>query len=270
MTFILLLFTLIASAEVPQHWAHILEVTDRHEFYRNHEPIIKPAQAWQTLFAVTYLDTDLVKLKDCVIFKVPGGTALGTLKLKTIPASMSCDDYLLKPGDFDIPEIKSLQFATDTSEAEIDFSTTNFKLVKWKAGAEGKIRKTVPTMFVSSAEARGSKVILLAPKSNLRTSPLPFLKDKTLCHGINDDCTEVGPSECERCERGWYEIPNGCKTGPKYCGTTRCGGLNQPACRRGRVWQKSTLEMDCRTNSSFAYCHSGLEVSCEGRNAFCR
>jgi hypothetical protein len=269
MSFIWLLISLISYADVPQHWSHILEVTDRHEFYNNYESIIKPAEAWQTLFAVTYLDADLVKLKDCVILKVPG-TVPGTLKFKIIPASFSCDDYLLKPGDFEIPEIKSLQFFTDLRRAEIDFSTTNYKLKKWKASAGILNGKTIPVMSVSSVEAKGPKVILLAAKTNLKTPPLPFLQDSTLCHEINDDCIEVNPSQCSRCERGWYEVPNGCNTGPKYCGLSQCGGVNLPACRRGSVWQKLNQEMDCRTNSSFAYCHPGLQVTCEGRKAFCR
>jgi hypothetical protein len=269
MSLLWLLSSLMAFANVPLHWSHILEVTERHEFYQNHEPIMKPSEAWQVLFAVTYIDSNLIKFKDCVMFKVPGSVS-GILKVKSIVASSSCDEFLLGPGDVEIKEVKSLQFSTGPDEAEIIFSVANFKTTKWKTSTSGFKGKSLPGMSVSSAEVKGPKIILLASKLNTKTDPSSFLNENTLCHNINEDCIEVGPFNCSRCERGWHEVPNGCKTGPKYCGLNRCGEANLPACRRGIVWQKNEVDFDCRTNSSFAYCRQGLQVSCEGRKAYCR
>lgn len=271
MIIILLLSSLMAYAQSPLHWSHILEVSDRHEFYQNHENIEKPRDAWQTLFGLIYLDSEFKKLKDCVFLKVPGSDP-GILKIKTISAYSKCDTSLLEEGSKEVSGIKSVKFAIYEKEAYLDLTLTDFKSQKWEASLQSSFKKPEPKMQMSSTELRAPKMIFLAPVSNIQVKDekKPFLKDKTLCHDINEDCQEVSPSICSDCSGGWYEIPNGCSSGPKYCGQHVCGSKDQPACRRGMKWQKKSSEFDCRTDSSFAYCSKGLKVVCEGKKAFCR
>lgn len=271
MIILLLLSSLSVWAKAPTHWAHILEVKDRHEFYQNHQNIDAPKDAWQTLFSLVYVDSDLKRLKDCVYFRVPGKDP-GVLKITTTSVMEPCEDQILNPGNLEVAGIKGLQFAVYDREVSIDLNLSDFKTQKWEAELQGNFVKPKPQMSMSSVELKSPKIIYLAPKSSVsvKADQVRFLKDKTLCHDVNEDCQEVKPSSCDQCESGWYEVPNGCEIGPKYCGTLNCGGKDAPACRRGMKWQRSEQQFDCRTNSSFAYCSKGLKVTCEGQKAFCR
>lgn len=257
------------KANEPLHWAYINAVSDRHEFYKNNEVISKPKDAWQILFSLQYIDSGLKKLKDCVYYLVPGESP-GVLKIKTMSASTSCDESILSSGDREVKNIKSLQFAVTEKGIDLDFTLADFQNHKWQAKLPASSGVRVPKMQTSSAEYKSAKILLLAPEQNTKVPKVDNYKPKTLCHNINEDCMEVSPSFCSQCPEGWYEIPNGCSEGPKYCGVLECGGKDQPACRRGMKWQRKELDFDCRTNSSFAYCSKGLTIACEGKKAFCR
>lgn len=267
---LLLLSTFFSFAQEPVHWSNLLKLHERHEFYKNHEAIISPKDSWQYLFSVEYIDSDLNKIKDCVFYYVPGVDD-GTLKLKTMSVEEKCEDYLLKPADREIPNVTSLQFSVTDSKLTIDLSFKDYRTEKWDGSFQGAFAKPEPKMSVSSSEFKSPKLILLAPKSTAKApARKPFLKKGVLCHNINEDCDEVSKSSCHDCEDGWYEVPNGCMTGPKFCGRSSCGGKDEPACRRGMKWQKKDEAFECRIDSSFAYCNKGLTVQCDGKKAFCR
>jgi hypothetical protein len=266
----LLLIVTSAFAKAPIHWSYVLDVSDQHEFYKSGELITHPKDAWQSLFALFYVDRNLNPLKDCVFYRVPGESS-GILKIKTIQREEKCEDFLLKTGDRELRNLKSLQFIISDETVKLSFSGTDFKAQSWEALVHGKTHAKKPQQNLSSAEFKAPKLIYLAPVSSLLSlkKGVP-LKENILCHDINEDCQEVSPPRCGLCVSGWYEIPNGCSQGPKYCGTLQCGEKNAPACRRGMKWQRKESEFDCRTDSSFAYCKKGLSIECEGRKAFCR
>jgi hypothetical protein len=267
--FILTSFFVFGDVEAP-HWHHIQEVSDRHEFLKNNETVTKPQDTWQTLFSLAYFDQNVLKVKDCIFFKVPGQEP-GVLKIKSIPYYQLCDNYLLNQGDKEFKGIKTLQFSVSEEEVNINYSTIDFKAKNLTALLEKKDSPTLATMNLSSAEFRRPKVLFLASKLiQENSSKQNFKKDHEICHNIDEDCREVSPSSCSDCERGWYEVPNGCSVGPKYCGIQNCGFQNAPACRRGMKWQRKDGVFDCQTDSSFAYCSKGLSIQCEGRKAFCR
>jgi hypothetical protein len=270
MILILLFTSLFAFAQEPIHWANLLKLSERHEFYKDHEAILSPKDSWQSLFSVIYVDSELSRLKDCIFFKVPGAD-LGILKIKTVSANVNCEDYLLQPGDKEVPEVTSLQYSITDSKFTIDISLKDYRTEKWLGSFQGTFQKPVPKMAMSSAEFKSPTLILLAPKSTVK-SPMKkdFLKKGTLCHNINEDCEQVSVQICDECQEGWYEVPNGCAVGPKYCGRQNCGGKDQPACRRGMTWQRKEEAFECRMDSTFAYCSKGLTVQCDGKKAFCR
>lgn len=251
---------------MPSHWSYVLELGDKHEFYQNNEEIVKPKDSWQTLVSLHYVDGNFSRVKDCIFFKVPGSSD-GILKLKTISINQKCEDALFDGGYKELTEIKNLQFSILENELNIDFTKKDFKSEKWKIPLKKSLKKS--PLNNSSAEYKASKIIYLAPEVSGPVKKSPLLKEGENCHKINDDC-ETSSSRCNECPQGWYEIPNGCPEGPKYCGYLACGKKNGPACRRGIVWQKKEQDFDCRVDTSFAYCSKGLFVQCEGRKAFCR
>lgn len=268
---ILLIFASYSFSQEPIHWNYLLSVEDKHEFYENDKPVDKPKNSWQVLFSLSFLDSNFAHKKDCILYKVAGEDP-GILKVKTVNSTEGCDKHLFAPGDFEIQDIKSLQFHLAENSLAISYSQTNYKNGKLVANFQSSFRRPDAKTGLSSAEFKSAKIIMLAPVKSINEKPtkISLVADKEICHKIEDDCSESSPSICSQCANGWYEIPNGCPTGPKICGYKDCGKKDGHACRRGYMWQRADIEFDCRLNSNFAYCEKGLKVVCEGRSAFCR
>lgn len=252
----------------PVHWSGAQEVRERHEFYRENEVITKPKGTWQTLFAVVFVDRTLKLQKDCVYYRVPGETD-GALKLRALGLDESCETHIDEPGDTELQHLKSLQFSLGT-ELVLHFTGDRFRSTRWVVPMLNRGAKKEPELFMSSAEYRSPKLIFLAPVRKGPASTAKVAKSGELCHAVSDDCKEVSPSTCEQCAEGWYEVPNGCAQGPKYCGVASCGQKNRPACRRGMRWQRLRKRFECTTDQSFVFCAPGLTVQCEGARAYCR
>lgn len=253
----------------PEWWEAGLNIVDKHEFYNESEEIIKPKDSWQLLFAVTYADKNLTKMKDCIFYRVPG-TQTGALKFKSVRIENDCHLEILNPGEREIVDIKSLNFQTRPTGFSLHFALPKYKNIKWDVNFSNAFVPVVPEMFTSSAEMKAPKIILLAPERSAPLNKDEKVSDKKICHDINHECQELSPSTCSQCSTGWYEIPNGCAQGPKYCGTIECGQKNGPACRRGIRYQRVRKKYDCSEDTSFAYCQKGLTVVCEGALAYCR
>ena len=269
---IMLTLSQFVSADPTWKWANAIKVVEKHEFYLNNEVITKPKNSWQALFAVLYHDSNLVTFKDCVFYKVPGDEP-GILKVKTVPAAQKCEEFLYQPGDQEWKNLKALQFSLTDNFLSISITNAKFENEKWDVALFNVFEHPQPKSLMSSAEYRSPKVIYLTPyKGQQKIKPRPAvpLTDKKICHNIAEDCKEVSASICTQCPNGWYEIPNGCPVGPKYCGAASCGLKNQPACRRGYKYQRSeTTEFRCRDDHSFAYCAKGLTLQCQGQLPYC-
>lgn len=263
----LLFLSLLAGAEAPRKWENAKSIVERHEFYTNGEMITKPRDSWQVLFGLTFLDASFRLSKDCVYYRVPGDEP-GKIKVRTLPADIDCAREVLANGDLETDGVTDLVMITTTDSIVLDFTHAG-KKEKWEARILQDWKRPELKPLLSSAEFKSPSIIPLAP-SREKHSRLIALKNETLCHDVGADCEEKSPSLCQDCEFGWYEIPNGCSSGPKYCGTIKCGGKGLPACRRGTVWQRKEIPHDCRINSSFAWCSPGLTVNCEGDRAYCR
>lgn len=267
MIIFLLLQILSVSADSPRKWENAKAIVDRHEFYQNGEVILKPKDSWQTIFALTFLDSRFQLSKDCVYFRVPGDES-GKIKIKTLPVSTDCSSEILAPGDIEYADVSNLSFSTTGESIRMDF-TREGKKEKWSANILLDWKKPEAKLLLSSSDYKSPRFVYLASSAGSTVSLSP-LKAGTVCHDITGDCQERSPSRCSSCEQGWHEIPNGCAIGPKVCGPTDCGGKDRPACRRGMIWQRKESDFDCRMDASFAWCNKGRAVFCDGDKAFCR
>lgn len=269
---LLMLFLSIISFGNPSwKWSHAIQVVERHEYYTDNEIIIRPKNTWQTLFGILYRDANLNMFKDCLFYQVPGDE-LGILKIKSIPPGRKCQDFIFAAGDKEWKELKALQFSINNNFLSIGLTHAKFEVERWEIPLFNLYKRPAPRPLLSSAEYRSSHVIFLTPYKGsmiVRPQKLSALKDKTVCHEIAEDCQEKSPSVCTSCENGWYEIPNGCSQGPKYCGKLTCGLKNGPACRRGMKYQKAERDFGCRQDQSFAYCSKGLSIHCQGDLPYC-
>jgi len=270
MMIFLIFISNILLADPTWKWTNAIDVVEKHEFYHNNEIIQKPKDVWQTLFAVRYHDSNLKAFKDCVFYKVPGQEA-GVLKIKTIAENLKCEQVMYQPGDQEWNNLKAFQFSIQKNLLSLSLTDEKFEITRWDVPLFNVFEKPVPKNLMSSAEYRSARILFLKPyKGKLVIRPekskIQNLKE---CHMIAEDCSEISPSRCHLCPQGWYEIPNGCGLGPKFCGTITCGTKGAPACRRGYVWQRKEQSFNCREDSSFAYCGKGLQVQCEGNLPYC-
>ena len=264
---LLLFLALSSSGATPRKWDSARGIVDRHEFYKNDEVLSTPQNSWQYLFALTFLDENFSLSKDCVFYRIPG-EAPGVLKVKSVAEGQDCNAVILAPGDVEVSGITSLSFETQENSAVLRFSSPA-GTQEWSSTLHKDWKRPQPRMLLSSAEFRAPRVIYLTPATSGEKRLRP-LRDGTICHDVNSDCTQKAPQSCGECEHGWTEIPNGCRSGPKVCGSVICGLKGAPACRRGLDWQRKEVSPDCRTNASFAWCARGLVISCEGDRALCR
>lgn len=268
MNLLLLLIPLLSFASPPTHWSTVTSVTERHEFYKNNEVILRPTDTWQTLFAVIYPDRSLNQQKDCIYYRVPGNES-GILKVTNVSLEKLCDTALEEKPALELRDLKALQFAVTDNDISLYITRSDYRITNWSFPLMNKFSHVKPRETLSSAEFKASKMIFLAPLTTLEESPVLSMDEKK-CHVINDDCEEISASTCHLCSQGWYEAPNGCPQGPKYCGLKGCGGKNQPACRRGMKYQRMRKKFECREDTSFAYCNPGLMIQCVGAEAWCR
>ncbi len=264
--FLLSLSKVFSSA--PIYWSSALEIKDRHDFYLDNQVIDKPKGTWQLLFSIVYPDRELKLEKDCVFYQVPKNGD-GVLKIKTLSPDRNCADALYEKGDQEIGNLKSLQFSTK-DKIVIFMTLKDYKSFKWEIPLLNNRSKRESRLLTSSAAYQTSSVLFLSPKKNKTKQEMKTLKNSEACHLIDDECNELAPSTCELCPLGWYEVPNGCSQGPKYCGIHLCGLKNRPACRKGVKFLTQTEKLECRIDSGFVYCAPGLKVFCEGALAYCR
>lgn len=268
MIFFFLLLPLLSFANIPHHWSSAVSITDRHEFYQNNQIIDKPANSWQTLFGVVYPDGHLHPQKDCVYYRVPGNER-GELKIKKTSVEESCEAGLGAPGDLSVKNLRGLQFEVTEDNIALLLTKADYRVHQWSAPRLNKFKKEKVRESLSSAGFKAPKILFLAPIDSTTRSVM-VKRDDRLCHAVSDDCEVLSPSTCHECSEGWFEAPNGCMVGPKYCGLKSCGGKNQPACRRGIKYQRKRKKFECRSDSSFAYCSSGHTIQCVGAEAWCR
>lgn len=266
---VLLIFfsALTWSLPLPGDWSSAFKVIERHEFYPEGKVISEPRESWQHIFSILILNEEFREQKDCVYYYVPGEN-LGRVKVKTIGVSEDCLDHLLKEANQVWNGVKDLQYTSLPSGLKLTF-TQNKETVSWEI-VTTDFKAPLAAMHVSSSEMKSPRFVLLAPVNETKIEKSIPLKNDQLCFGVNDDCEETQASTCHLCPEGWYEVPNGCPKGPKFCGRLQCGGKNEPACRRGMKYQRVDKKFDCRTDSSFAYCQKGLLLQCEGLKAYCR
>lgn len=268
---LILISATVYASDPSWKWSNAAKIVEKHEFYKNNEVITKPKDSWQIIFAVLYNDTNLKSFKDCVFYRVPG-EEMGQLKIKTVDSNVSCEKYLFQPGDQEWKQLKAFQFTIQKNFLNLSMTNNQFQIIKWDVPLFNTFEHPIPKSLMSAAEYRAPKIIYLSPyKGFLKVLPQksPVISDKKICHEINEDCIEKSPSTCSQCSGGWYEIPIGCKQGPKYCGSIICGAKNQPACSKGTRFQRMNKEFKCREDNSFAYCTKGLTIQCQGHLPYC-
>lgn len=269
MKWLLLLLPLFAWADEGDDWSKrwftVSEVVERHEGYQNNDVIKKPEGTWQLLYAVIRTEEAPAGLsKDCLWVKVPAHDD-GELRIVAVHPGKACAGTWENPATIVMSGLKAIQSSQEGSEAKLWLTLANGRVLNWKVRFINKINERTPVLYDSSARARSYPgAFFFAPNSEITGA-----KARDLVGDITDEyptnpCSFKDGS-CQKCRWGVYQVAS-----DYFCGIDRCGEKNQPACRRGKTWQRTRNEFSCRTDDSHIFCGPGLRVECEGERAICR
>lgn len=255
-----LLFLMLSffAYSFPQELVSVYENLEVHEFYQDNELITKPLDAWQTIASFSVSNRDLSLSKICLNYR-PASGAQGVFRVEIMELSKSC----ASAGKiiYQIDNLFGVQFQRGEN-FRIVFSHQDYSMSSWIIKSVSKKRKL--ELLDTPDKAWGESVLFLSEAS----SPQPLLADGSRCLTVLDDCTVKGPSTCHQCENGSLEAPNGCLIAPRYCSSAECGTKGNPACRRGVKFLKQRV-LDCRRDSSFAFCAGEATVGCQGQEVWC-
>lgn len=254
---IFILMTTLAHS-FPLELHSVYERVEIHEFYKDNELITKPVDAWQVIAAFSIVNEDLSLSKVCFKYK-PSKEGEGIFKVERMSLVKKCIEEGV--GLFKQNSLFGIQFQRGP-EFKIIFSHNDFTTSSWII--KTKEKKKNLELLDTPDKFWGESVLFLNEKTERRE----LLKDGTLCLRVSDDCSVQGKSTCHQCENGFLEAPTGCLVGPRYCSSFECGTKGNPACRRGVKVLKQRV-LDCRKDSSFAFCSEGSIPSCQGAEVWC-
>lgn len=239
-----LMILTLTSFALPEALMSRYEILETHEFYKDNELIQRPIEAWQSIASLSTVNTDLSLSKICLKYFLQTKDK-GLFRVEKFSLHENC----LDKGEVltEISNLRGLQFQRNPS-LKITFTHQDFTTTEWNIKFNANSKNV---LFISE----GSENI-------------PLLKDNTQCLKVLDDCTVEGDSTCHQCESGFLEAPNGCTISPQYCMRGKCGVKGGPACRRGVKFLKKRV-LDCRTDTSFAFCNPGSNPVCQGQEVWC-
>lgn len=252
----LLLFTLTGFA-LPDALISRYELIETHEFYKDNELIQRPLEVWQTIAAFSSVNTDLSLSKVCLKYFLKGQTE-GIFRVEKRSIKESCSEQ----GEIisEIKNLRGLQFQR-TPHFKITFTYQNFSTSEWNIS----LRKKNDLKLLETPDRYLDQTVLFVSSGSDQSG---LLTDGTQCLKVLDDCTLEGQSVCHQCENGFLEAPNGCLVSSQYCFKGSCGKKGGPACRRGVKFLRKRV-LDCRTDTSFAFCEAGTTPVCQGQEVWC-
>lgn len=281
---LILILLLISSSLLAQEsnwqkrWWGVTQFTDIFPGYTEGKDISHPEGSVQSIIGLISYALDMKPYKDCLAYEVPFKGEMGILFIVKTHLTTPCEEVVITGRREDASPAKSFSLKIKEKTLELHFTDKRFRSHQVNLQLPSLQQKRAGEKFQSFVQKKwGRAVMILTPNSEAESiNYRGNLKDEWgqknlfLCQNVSDDC-DVSTSECDKCRYGFFQVPNGClQGGPKYCGVDQCGRKGMPACQRGFVYQNQTMEkMDCRLDTSFAFCRRGLRVRCQGSLAVC-
>ncbi|MBP9673659.1 MAG: hypothetical protein KBD63_01060 [Bacteriovoracaceae bacterium] len=281
-------------AENLKRWSSAFKISEMHPAFIEGKSPMGLAGIPQALFKISYLGTDDVySLHDCVYYVNPSLQNQGTLAVIRDVGEKSCDTLKRERYDAKITALDNIEidFPNDSyvlkitiikKEKKIIQEYEFFNLIKgWQTRENGQVLKSAQEgeIFKSKAEdklQRGLTIFSLKYKNKKIEAKIKkdqrIIKEKTLCHQVDDKCESTMPYQCNLCAEGFYEgAATLCERGgPKYCGISHCGEKNEPACPRGLTLVKKNKQDVCEAGSLAGICNEGLTSICENGVLVCK
>ncbi|MDA9793045.1 hypothetical protein N9B72_00530 [Bacteriovoracaceae bacterium] len=201
---------------------------------------------------------NIAKLKEfnkeqwCLNYKVPFNSTNGELKL--VKHDICTESYFTKT-EFSIKKIQTLK---------VTRVEHGFNLI---LNNKTKDFTQIPDVEILSNNGVSKSLV-----NTIGASFLVSHKDLLICHDFNRDCSERVKNKCKLCQYGWFSGAASMCHGAtvKYCGVSRCGQRNMPACPRGEKHSDIVALQGCQNDSTSGFCEQDLIIVCENGQLYCR
>lgn len=257
--------------ETSKRWIAATSVSWISEHYEADQKILKPKGTWQAIMKVSFIDQSLNEVNDCLFYYVPKDGDDGILKVIPNRSNVFCKDLV---GEQEYASIKGIiNFGY-----EYDPSLTSKENLVLKVDTQRFIynfmnmteNKYSNEKLSSSVKLQKSNIATISSRVNYKVS-YNKLRAGEVCFDIDDECKQMIPNKCSRCEYGSFQVvASKCKNKfRRICGIDRCGTKNQPACIRGYTASGVSPENYCINGSPAGICQKGLKVVCVNKTLIC-
>lgn len=247
---------------------------------------------WVSLMRIEFMEEDAKSSRvHCLNYRLPhlkkGQT--GTLKVVEISKNELCQNSFFESSFSELARVEKFNFSINNytlslnikmksqkEEIALRFPLMNLEspeqFTKEKFANSATIRKNIGVSYWPLKDGTlqsKSKILEVKMQGEIDSS---FPDHTTIkCQTIDDNCSLVGKSTCDRCRYGWFEvIDSRCSTRfSRYCGPNRCGEKGWPACLRGNEHFSTENEQVCFTGSKVGFCKKGLTTHCNSGTLIC-
>ena len=231
--------------------------------YLEGDPIKEPADTFQVIAEVDYLDRNFGQHTDWLIYRVPGKKDSGQLKILMKPPQKKCKDLILAQSKKTLENIFNFAITKEKGklnlfidQRKIQFLLMNEVLSRnYKLNSHAFSQTTIPGIAISFFKSKAGH----------------YLKDGDICFNTDDQCQTIQEDICHLCPTRVLEVVgNNCQRSyKKYCRNMVCGTKGAPACIRG--WKTTGMQGHyCVPGSPLGYCKKPLRVFCEDGELICR
>lgn len=190
--------------------------------------------------------------KWCLNYRIPFKGKLGILRLSS---AKKCLNSVMDEAQYEIDKVKSLKLSAVKELVRLKLNDKKYQFFRMTIGE-----------LVSFNDRTSKTKNVIGPKF------LNDSKDILICHDFDKKCNEQTPNKCSQCQYGYFsgaasECPGKVT---KYCGISRCGERNMPACPRGNTHTDIVALTGCQNGSLSGFCQDGLIIVCENGQLYCR
>jgi hypothetical protein len=190
--------------------------------------------------------------KWCLNYRIPFKHKLGILRLSN---AKKCLNSVMEKTPFEIDKVKSIKVSAIKELVRLKLNDKRYQFFRMTIGK-----------LVSFNDRKVRTKNVIGPKF------LNDSKDILICHDFDKNCNERVSNKCNQCQYGYFSgAASECAgKAAKYCGISRCGERNMPACPRGNVHTDIVALTGCQNGSLSGFCQGGLIIVCENGQLYCR
>lgn len=214
-------------------------------FHENGKVITDPVGVKNLVFESFSYSQDSTKIeKYCIFYKTPFRQKMGEVEVVKIQENDNCRNHLATQGIVKLEFVTDLSVFLNNDEFKINF-IYNGKYIDMRTDLLNLESKVIHEKFLpesSKSKFKNINIVRIEDETfSMKNDYLGELNDSfslnsaIRCQEINKDCSIIGENICDRCRYGSYDVVtyNCSEISTRFCGISRCGQKNEPACPKG-------------------------------------